>query len=94
MNQEINFRILIEAKKNQLLGDIERINEVLIYYESDGNVLAVEIFKASRKAYEEGEISFFESIQSIEYAKELEINYLDELNQYNQKVLEYNYLTL
>ena len=40
------------------------------------------------------EIDFFQYIQSIETSNQININYLQNLNTYNQIVLEINYLNL
>jgi cobalt-zinc-cadmium resistance protein CzcA len=45
-------------------------------------------------AYENGEIDYFQYIQSLENAAMIELDYLDNLNNYNQTVLELNYLNL
>jgi hypothetical protein len=41
-----------------------------------------------------GEIDFFQYIQSLENAYEIKLSYLDNLNLYNQTVININYLTL
>ena len=50
--------------------------------------------KTARISYDSGEINFFQYIQSIENALEILLDYLNNLNDYNQIVLEINYLTL
>ena len=56
--------------------------------------MATEINKYARMAYENGEIDFFQYIQSLENATIIELDYLDSLNDYNQAMLELNYLNL
>ena len=45
-------------------------------------------------SYSAGEIDFFSFAQSVDRAVEIEMNYLENLYNYNQLVLEINYLTL
>ncbi len=45
-------------------------------------------------SFENGEINFFQYIQSIENAFEIFLDYLQNLNAYNQTVIKLNYLTL
>ncbi|MBN2818055.1 MAG: TolC family protein, partial [Bacteroidales bacterium] len=52
-----------------------------------------ELFKSANKSYESGLIDFFQFVQSIQNASQLQMKYLESLNQYNQLVLELNYLT-
>ena len=53
-----------------------------------------EIFKTSKVSFENGEINFFQYIQSIENAFKIFLDYLQNLNAYNQTVIKLNYLTL
>jgi cobalt-zinc-cadmium resistance protein CzcA len=45
-------------------------------------------------SYDAGEIDFFRLAQSLDRALEIELTYLENLNRYNQQVLEINYMTL
>ena len=53
-----------------------------------------EIIKTAERTFKEGEIDFFQYIQSIETATEIELTYLNNINAYNQTVIAINYLTL
>ena len=59
-----------------------------------GKQLASEILKTATRSYKNGEINFFQYIQSIETSNQIIINYLQNLDTYNQIVLEINYLNL
>ena len=52
------------------------------------------IIKTAEQSFKHGEIDFFQYIQSIETATEIQLTYLDNLNKYNQTVIAINYLTL
>ena len=55
------------------------------------------LLKAIAGSYEtetEGEIDFFQYIQSVETATNIELTYLENLNAYNQTIIKINYLIL
>ena len=62
-------------------------------YDSSGRELSEEIIRSSQKSYEVGEIDFFQLVMSIENALTLTIDYLENVDKYNQVALEINYLT-
>ena len=66
----------------------------LNYYSESGEKLAAEILKTANSSYKHGEIDFFQYLQSIETAKEIELDYLENLNNYNKTIIAINYLTL
>ena len=53
-----------------------------------------EILKTASRSFQEGEIDFFQYIQSIETAKDMELEYLSNLNRYNQTIITLNHLIL
>ncbi|MET0638016.1 MAG: CusA/CzcA family heavy metal efflux RND transporter [Chitinophagaceae bacterium] len=63
----------------------------LQFYEDAGLKQAEEIIKASSLAYRSGEISFAELSQFLGQAIGIQQNYLDNLNNYNQSVIQYAY---
>lgn len=92
--QKKNYRLSYEAEFNILLAKLEQLDEALIYYETQGKHLSEEIIKTAEQSFKHGEIDFFQFIQSIENAKEIELSYLENLNQYNQTVIAINHLIL
>ena len=68
--------------------------KALAYYEMEGKTLSDEILKTASSSFRNGEIDFFQYIQSIENAYDIMLSYLDSLNEYNQTIIEINYLTL
>jgi cobalt-zinc-cadmium resistance protein CzcA len=90
--QAANERIRLEEKQGQLLAQLERLEKALRFYEQEGKQLSQEIIMTSGKSYQEGEIDFLQYILSLENANNIDKNYLDNLIQYNQTVLELNYL--
>ena len=94
MNQEIDYRIRLETRQSELFSQLKKYEEALTYYDLEGRHLSQEIFKTARISYESGEINFFQYIQSMENALEILLDYLHNLNAYNQVALQISYLTL
>jgi len=96
MANEVAFDTALQLKYtyDNLLQALERSEAELDYYMESGAQLATEILKTATKSYKNGEIDFFQYIQSIETSNQININYLQNLNAYNQIVLEINYLNL
>ena len=92
--QQNNYSLTYEAEINTFLAKLEQLDEALIYYETQGKHLSEEIIKTAERSFKHGEIDFFQFIQSIENAKEIELSYLDNLNQYNQTIIAINHLIL
>ncbi|MGI9532625.1 CusA/CzcA family heavy metal efflux RND transporter [Lutimonas sp.] len=92
--QAKDFRIRLEAKQATLYAELKKYEEALEYYQEDGKHLSEEIFWTAKKSYESGEINFFQYIQSIENSLQILLDYLENLNFYNQKIIELNYLSL
>lgn len=92
--QAIDYKVQLNSRKMQLLNEVSKYEEALQYYETDGKSLSEEILKTANLSYKNGEIDFFQYIQSLENAYEIELQYLENLNNYNQAVIAINYLTL
>jgi len=84
----------LNSKYKSLLEELHKIELQLNYFENSGKNLAEEILKTATLSYKNGEIDFFQYIQSIETSNQLKINHLKNINSYNQIVLELNYLNL
>ncbi|MEC3964154.1 CusA/CzcA family heavy metal efflux RND transporter [Flagellimonas halotolerans] len=91
-NTEIT--IAMNQRYKTLLGQLEQQAKELSYYEDEGGHLSDQILKAASGNFQNGEIDFFQYIQSLENAYEIQLDYLDVLNQYNQTVIAINYLTI
>ena len=81
--------ISIEYKTVYL--QMQKSMELLEYYESTGLTQAEAIIKAANLSYRGGEISFAELSQFLSQAIDIQRNYLEVLNQYNQSVIQLNY---
>lgn len=94
VEQKNDYKIEFEAQYKMLLAQLKQYNEAINYYETQGEKLSKEILKTAEQSFKHGEIDFFQYIQSIENAKEIELSYLEHLNNYNQTIIAINYLTL
>ncbi len=82
---------VLSTQQLQKQQEIARNNSMLTFYETAGLKQANEIIKAASLAYRAGEISFAELSQFLTQAIEVQKNYLENLNVYNQSVIQYNY---
>ncbi|MCR9265514.1 MAG: CusA/CzcA family heavy metal efflux RND transporter [Flavobacteriaceae bacterium] len=91
-----NQQVTIAANQTYqgLLNQLEQQSKELVYYENEGQQLSEQIIKAAMGNFQNGEIDFFQYIQSLENAYEIQLSHLDVLNQYNTTVLAINYLTI
>lgn len=92
-NEFENYKIQLQSKYDGLLSDLKKYQETVDYYENTGRNLSKELTTTASKAFQNGEIDFLQYVQLLESAKNIEINYLQNLNKYNNTVLELNYLT-
>lgn len=87
---DYNYQLL-QTQRTQRQQEVERNRSMLSFYETTGLKQANEIIKAASLAYRAGEISFAELSQFLTQAIEIQKNYLENLNVYNQSVIQYNY---
>ncbi|OFY44410.1 MAG: hypothetical protein A2X18_02065 [Bacteroidetes bacterium GWF2_40_14] len=93
-NMEENYLIDINLKIAKLKSELKKYRESLDYYHTTGRALSSEIITSSQKSYKMGEIDSYQLVQSMENAMIIEVEYIDWLMQYNDIVLELNYLTM
>ncbi len=93
--QQENFQQkALENKKNQLQQKLEQYLEAIRYYENNGRTLSKTLFRTADKSFMAGEINYFQFIQSMKAATDIRLNYLDNVQQYNQTILELQYIEL
>ena len=86
--EEQKIEKFISEKKAELAKHQEAIN----YYNQFGKKLSEEIIKVGTMSYKQGEIDFFQYIQSLENATAIQIEYLEAVLQYNKTQLDLQYL--
>ncbi|RYZ27586.1 MAG: CusA/CzcA family heavy metal efflux RND transporter, partial [Chitinophagaceae bacterium] len=84
-------RLSLNTAHTQAWQQLQKDEELLGYYESTGLSQAAAIMKAANIAYRAGEIGFAEVSQFFTQAIDIQRNYLDVLNQYNQSAIQLNY---
>jgi cobalt-zinc-cadmium resistance protein CzcA len=90
----LNYSVMLKSRSDEIFTEIRKYSEVLKQYKDLGKETSEEIMKYAQKAFQEGEIDFHTYISSLEEAINIELDYLDNLSDYNQAVLELNYLSL
>jgi cobalt-zinc-cadmium resistance protein CzcA len=87
-----NYKLRWDSRYHQLTALLKKFGKALEYYEQKGLNMAVEIVDMANKSYLNGESGYLQYIESLESAKQINLSYLENLNQYNQTVLEIQYL--
>jgi len=88
------YKIQLSAKHRILLQQLSQLQKSLDYYENEGASLSDEIIKTAQISFKNGEIDFYQYIQSLESAYQIKLGYLEKLKEYNQTVIDINFLTL
>lgn len=86
-NQEVQMQSFYLQKQTEL----NQHKEMIKYYTENGQLLSKEIIKTADMSYKNGEIDFFQYIQSMENAISIEVDYLDNVLAYNKSYLELHY---
>ncbi|ASZ09607.1 CusA/CzcA family heavy metal efflux RND transporter [Chitinophaga pendula] len=84
-------RLTLNTAYLQAVQMVERSRASLNFYEKTGLKQAEAIVQAATLAYRSGEIGFAELSQFLTQAIDIQRNYLDVLNEYNQAVIQVNY---
>ncbi|WP_291104249.1 MULTISPECIES: CusA/CzcA family heavy metal efflux RND transporter [unclassified Flavobacterium] len=92
--QQLQYQTqILKSSLAQRQTDVEKSVSGLQFYETSGLQQADEIIKAANQSYRAGEISYADFSLYLSQAIEIRKNYLDNLNAYNQAIIEYNYFT-
>lgn len=76
----------------QALNDFSKYTGSLNYYEQTGLKQAETIISTSKRSYDAGEISYIIYMQSLNQAFEIKLSYIETIRDYNQSIIELNYL--
>ncbi|MEZ4775953.1 MAG: CusA/CzcA family heavy metal efflux RND transporter [Bacteroidia bacterium] len=93
VNNADSYARQLDTRMRQLEAESQKYSEAIRYYEEKGKTLSSELIKTAERSFREGEINFLLYIQSLENASDIELNWLENLNKYNQTVLELTYIT-
>ncbi|MBA4054613.1 MAG: hypothetical protein C0490_07870 [Marivirga sp.] len=81
-----------KGELTSLSQEVSKLGNSLTYYTSSGLPQAKLILKQSNLAFRGGEIGYVEYIQALNTAADLRAGYLETLNNYNQAVINLEYL--
>lgn len=82
---------LLVTEREQALKEVQKNLSMLSFYENTGLKQASAIINAATLAYRSGEIAFPELSQYLSQAIDIQRNHLENLNAYNQSVIQYYY---
>ncbi|MES2587720.1 MAG: CusA/CzcA family heavy metal efflux RND transporter, partial [Bacteroidota bacterium] len=82
----------LNSQFNQNLNQMKTNQELIIYYESSALQNAKNITLSAEKSYQNGDISYIEFIQGMQTSLEIQGNYLIALSNYNQTIINLQYL--
>lgn len=84
-------KLSVSSEYKQAYQQLQKNNDLLQYYETTGLQQAEAIIKAANLMYRSGESSFADLSQYLTQAIDIQRNYLEVLNQYNQSAIQLNY---
>jgi heavy metal efflux system protein len=87
-----NQKIALQNSYEQLLVDYTIYKDAIVLYEDSGKGFREELITTAEKSFKNGEIDYFQYIQSLENAAEIKINFLFNMYMFNQVLIELNYL--
>lgn len=82
----------ISSEYQKALTDYKKYFESLNYYELTGMKQAEIIINTATRSFQVGEINYIVYMQSLNQAFETKISYLETIRNYNQSIIQINYL--
>jgi len=92
-NRQSLYERNLAGTYNTAFETYRKLRQSLHYYQQNALPQAGLILKNATAGYRSGEIGYVEYIQNLRQALEVEQNYLDILDQFNEAVIELEYLT-
>lgn len=87
-----NYSFQLDNRRKQLEIELQKYQEAISFYTEEGQQLSRQLITQGNQAYKGGEIDFFQYVLLIENSRNIEVDYLINLQGYNMTVLEINYL--
>jgi len=84
---------LLKMRQQELLNERKKLEELMNYFQQDGQKLIDEMNRTANLSYEKGEIDFFRFVASIETALQIKLEYFDNILKYNNITIELNHLS-
>ena len=93
LEQELtDLELRLASQLRRLESERRQQEAALQYYETEGNELAATLLRVAELSFRNGEIDFFQYIQSLENGYDIRLSYLDRLEAYNESVLNINFI--
>lgn len=89
--QIANYRLQLHSRQEQLKTLLQKYEEA-VNHQARSLRIAKEIVQMAEKSYLSDETDYHHYIESRQRAERINLNYLEDLNRYNQAVLEIRYL--
>ncbi|MDP2043270.1 MAG: CusA/CzcA family heavy metal efflux RND transporter [Algoriphagus sp.] len=86
------FKQKLETNAAKIQLSLAQNQQVIQYYESEGNVLSTQLREQAIRSFKEGEIDFFQYVQLIENSRNITLQYLQARLDYQLNQLELIYL--
>jgi len=83
----------LSAEMQLAIGNIQKYNESLGYYENTGLKQAEDIISTGRRFFESGQTDYINYLRNTNEAYLIKARYLETLRNYNQSIITINYLT-
>ncbi len=83
----------LNGQYNGLVQQYKKYSTSMTYYESNALPQAELILKQAQKGFDGGEIDYVEYTQGLNRALSIQFNHLEILNQYNQAVIQLEFIT-
>lgn len=87
-----NYAFALDNRRKQLEIELQKFQEAISFYTEEGQQLSKQLISQGNIAYKGGEIDFFQYVLLIENSRNIEVDYLLNLQGYNMAVMEINYL--
>lgn len=84
--------ISLQTQYQQAYQEYLKYKETIDYYQNTGLQQTTEQIRIAETAFNYGEIGYIEFVQNISIAVQSKLQYLSSLNQYNQAIINLNYL--
>ena len=82
----------LEGRLESLIQQYQKFQNSLEYYQLNALPQAELILKQAQKGFESGDIGYVEYTQGLSRALSVQFNYLDILNQYNQTIIQIEFI--
>ncbi len=82
-----------QGRYERARSEYARAQQALAYYDQEGRRQALHMARLAQISYENGEIGYVEYMQNLQTALDVQLQYANAVNEYNQAVVELNYIT-